>query len=193
MPIGCLSIVPDVMVEVLRGPRRRILDLGIGMGFYGAAIRQWCDMGFVEQFETHITGVEAFDRYHNPAWNLYNVVIHSTIEEFLFPKNLALTFSPTKFDVILLLDVLEHFDCDRGVEVLTKAKTMLLDGGRFIVATPGIFCEQGAVYGNSAEIHRSLWTKEDLEANRFRILCDGVTPDAWGNQMLVGVYTHNPT
>ncbi len=34
-----------------------VLDLGAGMGFYGAVVRQWCDSG-VRPWRTRLVGVE---------------------------------------------------------------------------------------------------------------------------------------
>ena len=66
MPIGCCSLVPAIATQfVLRRPRS-VLDLGVGMGFYGAVVRQWLDGG-VQPWRTRLVGVEGFDAYRSPV------------------------------------------------------------------------------------------------------------------------------
>lgn len=178
MPIGCCSLVPAIATQLQLTRPRLVLDLGIGMGFYGAVVRQWLDLG-VRPWRTKLVGVEGFAGYRNPCWELYDEVIVSPIEDFLE----AVTET---WDAILLLDVLEHFPHAAGREILAAACHQLSPGGLLFVGTPAVCMEQGAAFGNEFERHRSLWTAEEFRESALEILDDG-TADRFGNQMLLAV------
>jgi hypothetical protein len=175
MPIGCFSCVAPVVSKLLERRRGGVLDLGIGMGFYGAVVRQWLDCG-VRPWKTHLVGVEGFEGYRNPAWDLYDRVDVEPIEQVL---KLA-----GGWPAILMLDVIEHFDADQGEEVVSLAVQALAPGGTLIIATPAVHMEQGAAHGNELERHRSLWTPEAFKARGFELLNDG-SPDQYGHYMIV--------
>lgn len=186
MPIGCVSVVPDI-IAILSGksPKpQKILDAGIGFGFYGAAIRQWLDSG-VKPFRTYLLGIEGFSQYRSPCWDLYNYIHTITIQEYLTSELSA----KDRFDAILLNDVLEHFDKGEGRDILLKLTQKLLPGGLLIVSTPAVFMEQGAAHGNDLEVHRSFWEADDLKQLGFKIIIDGrKKADKFGNQMLLAVF-----
>jgi hypothetical protein len=178
MPIGCCSLVPAIATELgLRRPAS-VLDLGIGMGFYGAVVRQWLDLG-VRPWRTKLVGVEGFAAYRNPCWDLYDEVVATPIETFLEPTTEI-------WDAILLLDVLEHFPHAAGEQILAAARHRFAANGCLYVGTPAVWMEQGAAYGNELERHRSLWTAEELRSIGLHVLVDGKT-DPFGNQMLFAV------
>ena len=178
MPIGCCSLVPTIATHLQLARPRSVLDLGIGMGFYGAVVRQWLDLG-VQPWRTKLVGVEGSAAYRNPCWDLYDEVVVAPIEEFLIAAT-------ETWDAILLLDVLEHFPHVAGEQILAAARGRLSLCGQFFVGTPAVWMEQGAVHGNEFERHRSLWTAEELRATGFHVLVDGRT-DHFGNQMLFAV------
>ena len=181
MPIGCCSLVPAIATQfVLRRPRS-VLDLGIGMGFYGAVVRQWLDGG-VQPWRTRLVGVEGFAAYRNPCWELYDEVVESTIEQFV-------ETNADPWDAILVLDVLEHFEHAQGEAILSVLRSRLSPGGRLFVGTPAVWMEQGAANGNELERHRSLWTTDELRTIGFKLLHGGVA-DQFGNQMFLGVATN---
>lgn len=179
MPIGSLSVFATMMDALNKSKPKSVLDLGMGMGIYAAGIRQWCDMGY--GFRTYIEGVEIFEEYKNSSWLLYNDFTVCSIDEYL--KN-----STSKFDCILLMDVIEHFEKQKGFELIENIKQHLEKGGMFYIATPGIFCEQGSVHGNESEKHLSLWSSEDFKNVGFEIITAGKTPDKLGHQMVLVKY-----
>ena len=184
MPIGCCSLVPAITTQLgLRRPNS-VLDLGIGMGFYGAVVRQWLDYG-VRPWRTRLVGVEGFAAYRNPCWDLYDEVVVSSIGDYLVA-------STETWDAILLLDVLEHFEHDEGAQILEAARRRLAPDGRFFVGTPAIWMEQGAVYGNEFERHHSLWTGDELQAAGIDVIRDG-QKDGYGNQMLLAIARSSST
>lgn len=181
MPIGCYSLVPHIAHHVAIHRPARVLDLGIGLGSYGAVVRQWGDLG-ERPWRTYLLGVEAWAAYRNPLWDLYNAVVDCSIQQFLLEQR-------GQFELVLLTDVIEHFDRSDGQAVLDQLKgEVVAPGGSLFVGTPGIFCEQGAVGGNSWEQHRSLWLADDFAKQGFRVIMDG-SPDTFGNQMVLALWT----
>lgn len=178
MPIGCCSLVPAIVTQLTNRRPCSVLDLGVGMGFYGAVVRQWLDFG-VRPWRNRLVGVEGFAAYRNPCWDLYDEVVVSSIGDYLVA-------STETWDAILLLDVLEHFNHDTGLQILGAARRRLSPTGCFFVGTPAIWMEQGAVYGNEFERHRSLWTAAELQSIGFDILVNGQV-DRYGNRMLLAV------
>lgn len=181
MPIGCCSLVPTIATHLHLAHPRSVLDLGIGMGFYGAVVRQWLDLG-VRPWRTRLVGIECFAGYRNPCWDLYDQVIVSPIEAYL-------NQSTEMWDAILLLDVLEHFSHDTGSQLLAAARGRLSQGGQFFVGTPAVWMEQGAAYGNELERHRSLWTAEELREAGLELIDSGER-DRFGNRMLVATQSN---
>lgn len=191
MPIGCVSLVPALVADIhtefcMKQCLSKIffIDLGLGFGMYGAVIRQWFDYG-VKPYRHYIAGVEGFN-YRSPLWDLYDYIHQMTIEQYILLR------SPDKYNVIFLLDVIEHFERPTAVAVVEELKNMLKPKGRLYVGTPGIWCEQGAVYGNELERHRTLWTATQFASMGLSVFrnFDGNTIDPYGNQMLVGMYEH---
>ena len=169
MPIGCYSIVPHVVHLLEQWQPDSILDIGIGNGFYGAAIKQW-----VPSCRT-LVGIEAWGGYRNALWDKY---------DFVHVENLWFSVHCDQYDVALLLDVIEHFGIGNGKKVVEITKQL---GKNVIVATPAIFQAQGAVGGNEYERHRSLWTADMLREQGFRIVLDG-SVNEFGHQMLLGAW-----
>ena len=184
MPIGCCSLVPTIATHFALFQPRSVLDLGIGMGFCGAVVRQWLDRG-VQPWRTRLVGVEGFATYRSPCWDLYDGVVVSSIERFL-------ETNADHWDAILLLDVLEHFEHAQGEAILRVLHSRLSPRGRLFVGTPAVWMEQGAAYGNEFERHRSLRTADDLRASGFELLDNGYA-DKFGNQMLLGTSGNHRT
>lgn len=180
MPIGAYPIIPH-LAHLLRELRpQRILDLGIGSGFFGAVVRQWLDYG-VRPWTTHLVGVEIWAEYGNPLWDLYDLVVVDSIQNYL-------TRNTETFDCVVLGDVLEHFEKEEGYHVMNHITQCLNPNGRLLVATPAVFVRQDATHGNEFERHRCLWSVEELEEIGFRILLDG-QPDAFHSQMIFAEWT----
>ena len=178
MPMGSVSIIPAICHRLSVSRPKHVLDLGIGFGLWGALVRQYVDNG-VTPYATRLVGVEGFEGYRNPNWEHYDRVHVCWIGAFL-------SEAQSTYGAILILDVIEHFDKDGGHHILDMAHDRLSPGGELFVATPAIWMEQGAAYGNELERHRSLWTADEFRAMGFDVLMDG-SPDAWGNQMILAV------
>ena len=177
MPIGSSSVVPFITAELCALAPRNVLDLGCGFGWAGVAVRQWLDAG-VAPWRTRLVGVEGFAAYRAPTWDLYDALHVARIEDWLARAD------GERFDAILLLDVLEHFEREVGEQVLCAARQRLSERGVLLIATPAIWHAQLAEHGNELETHRTLWTAAELRRAGCAILWDGAT-DRWGQAMLV--------
>jgi len=165
MPIGSFTVIPHVAKQLATQRPGRVLDLGIGSGFYGAVVRQWVDLG-VRPWNTFLVGVEAWADYRNPLWDLYDVVVIDTIQGYLARFE-------EQFDSVILGDVLEHFESSEGAALLGQAQARVAPGGTLMVATPAVFVEQSAVDRNELERHRSVWTAADLRSLGFQTVLSG--------------------
>lgn len=80
-----------------------------------------------------------------------------------------------KFDVILMVDLLEHLPKERGLEILAQAQR--LAGRAVVVYTPlkwddnrMAYNEQGGFYqGNDHVLHKSLWDLRDFWPGWVRV------------------------
>lgn len=182
MPLGCTSLIPFIAQDLYHRRPGTVLDVGCGNGLYGALVRNYCgDLEPGASRQTHVVGVEGFARYCNPLWDLYDRVVNLPIEEFL-------SRSSESWDVIILVDVLEHFEAAAGRAVIKELKSRVNPGGVLWVGTPAIWMPQQAVFGNEFERHRSLWTAQELGAAGLQIVMLG-DRDIHGNQMLLGRFT----
>lgn len=114
---------------------------------YGAIIKNY--------IETKITGIERWEKYEHPNWANYDSVLIGKM-----PK--VFTFIHDTYDLIIMTDVIEHFDFKEGREVVNTLKTLLNPKGVLLISTPSVFMKQDAVGGNKLEIHKELWLSDAL-------------------------------
>lgn len=181
MPIGSYAVVPWVVEALWRRQPARVLDLGIGFGFWGAAVRQWLDNG-VQPFRVYLAGVEGFPAYRNPAWSLYHHIWEEPIQRFSWRSTRG---GPAQgWDFIICTDVIEHFTQSQALNMLAVAQTSLAPGGELWVSSPAVFCEQGPEHGNEFERHRTFWGPAEMRAAGLEVVWDG-QPDAWQHRMVI--------
>lgn len=180
MPIGSFTVIPYVAKQLATRRPGRVLDLGIGSGFYGAVVRQWVDLG-VRPWRTFLTGVEVWAEYRNPLWDLYDVIVVATIQDYLSRFR-------DLFDCVILGDVLEHFPSEDGLLLLEQLQARVAPSGLLVVATPAVFVEQVSVYGNEFERHRSIWSAAQLESLGFRTVLSGEEPQVAFDPMVLSFW-----
>ena len=64
-----------------------------------------------------------------------------------------------RYDLVLLIDVLEHFSKEEGVWLLNN---LLSNNKGILISTPKKPTAQKDVFENIFETHKSLWKKEEL-------------------------------
>ena len=172
MPIGSHSCFIRVNLCVLATNPQTILDLGIGYGMNGAGIRNWYSK------DVHITGIEGFEKYRNPMWDLYTEVLIRDIRDFL---QYCVAFEEF-YDMVIMTDVLEHFTKEEGIEILKMIAFITKKAA--VVSTPAIWFDQEAVNENELERHHCVWSVDEFKEQGWGIVQDG-SPDYLGHQMII--------
>jgi len=94
-----------------------------------------------------------------------------------------LPFKPNSFDVILLLDVIEHLEKENSYNVLEQSKAITKD--KIIILTPlwwttnekNVLDPKSPYYENTFNYHKSKWVREDLP--EFTHFLFGDTPEEY--------------
>lgn len=138
-----------------------ILDVGAGFGKFGVLCREYLELWdgrYQYTFKRKIDCVEAFGEYITP--------LHKFIYDKIYVADIAKLINELHYtyDLVLLIDVLEHFEKQQGTDLLNK----LLDKNKgVLVSTPKEFFAQGPGFGNDYEIHKSHWSTQELEEFGF--------------------------
>jgi hypothetical protein len=134
-----------------------VLDVGVGFGKYGVLCREYLDLwdGREEysQFLRRIDGVEVFADYITP--------LHKYVYDKVYTQDILLAADNLDFryDLVLLIDVLEHLKKSDGELLLRK---MSIRHRGVLISTPKKVSSQKNAFNNSYETHRSQWTKGDI-------------------------------
>lgn len=147
---------------------KSVLDIGVGFGKYGVLCREYlelwkdhseCPSGFqglfaFRQFRCRIDGIEVCHRYLTP--------LHDHIYDQIFQGDALQVLSTMNrhYELILLIDILEHFKFDDGLKVLQMCSEI---ADNVLVSTPREFKPQNPEFGNEYEIHRSHWEIDDFD------------------------------
>jgi 2-polyprenyl-3-methyl-5-hydroxy-6-metoxy-1,4-benzoquinol methylase len=107
-----------------------VLDVGSGFGKYGVLCREYLELWdgrYEYEFLRRIDGVEVFENYITP--------LHKYIYNNIYTENIInlvnnLDYS---YDLVLLIDVLEHFSKEEGISLLNN---LLKKNKGVLVSTP---------------------------------------------------------
>lgn len=177
MPSSYHEQIPIIIDILLRIKPASLLDVGVGFGKYGFLAREYLeiwdnDKGY-GSFKIRIDGVEPFARYITPCHEyIYNNIYNMDILEFVKEQKMG-------YDLVLLIDVLEHIDKDEGKKLL---QILLRKNRNILISTPKVFNKQGEVFGNKYEVHRSFWKKKELLSFKSGI----VIPFKWSHIVFLG-------
>jgi hypothetical protein len=156
MPFSNPDHIPAIIHLACAVQPLKILDVGIGMGAYGFLLRQYLDIAREQlnssQWRVRIDGIEVFEGYRNPVWDYaYDQVLIGDVRDII-P-------SMEPYDLILMADVLEHFDLPEARRLIAQS----LKRARVVIAsTPNREHPQGAWAGNEAERHHCLLSAADF-------------------------------
>jgi hypothetical protein len=152
MPTSDYHAVSSIMGEIQRLSPASVLELGVGFGKFGVLCREILDARFGrcrrDQWQTLIHGWEIWREYDNPCWDVYDQVVRANFANAPF----------TEFDLVLMIDSLEHLSPDSGRSLL---RDLVKHNRHVIVSVPNGRMDQGETYGNAAEAH--LWTFNGVE------------------------------
>jgi hypothetical protein len=132
--------------------------VGIGFGKYGFLCREYLELWGKKEnygkFEKIIDGIEVFEKYLTPTHRfIYNEILIGDAKDIV--KKLS-----RRYDLVLLIDVLEHFSKEEGGEMI---KDILDHNESVLISVPRDIGDQEDVFGNKHETHRAQWTTQDLK------------------------------
>jgi SAM-dependent methyltransferase len=167
MPTSHFSQISKIVEIIFRLRPVSVLDVGIGYGKYGMLAREYLEFGIgykpFQERRIKIDGIEAFPDYIGDGQRFYYDNIYQGEALEILPRL-------GSYDLILLVDVLEHFEREQGIALLEACAKK---SQHTIVSTPHDIGVQGAVYGNEFERHRYQWKKSDFaifkDVTYFRI------------------------
>jgi len=91
------------------------------------------------------------------------VKAHNVYDDVLLVDGKYLPFRDFSFDIVLVIEVIEHMDKTRGHELLDEAERVARE--KVIVSTPLL----GARYWYSKQHHTSRWTSRDLRKRGYTV------------------------
>jgi hypothetical protein len=157
MPSSQYQQINEIVESIIVADPKSILDIGAGFGKYGALAREYLELQdnawAKADWKRRIDAIEGFERYITP--------FHKYIYDNIFIGNAQDIVPSLKdhYDLILLIDIIEHFEKDEGIKLINNC---LKISDNILLSTPHKFFAQRDVYGNSMETHRSLWAKGDF-------------------------------
>ncbi|HEY3215263.1 MAG TPA: class I SAM-dependent methyltransferase [Candidatus Eisenbacteria bacterium] len=141
--------IPHVLDVIASERPDTLLDVGAGYGKYGCLAREYAN-------PTRVDGVDAV----LPRFPVYD---HFTLVD-LRELDGGLPLEAPRYDLALLVDVIEHLEKEEGHRLLA---VLLRRARRVLVATPWGFRAQ-EVTGSPFETHRSGWFPWDFW-RRYRV------------------------
>lgn len=175
MPFSQSSQLSAILGFIESAQPKSVLDVGVGFGQYGFLARtnlEHFNLFEVDgmnakqrpksQWQIVIDGIEGFAPYITPVHDYAYNEIHIGDALEILPE------LDRQYDLILAIDILEHFHKPQGMDFLTQLINKSL--GHVVVSTPKEFIEQHEE-ANPYEDHRSHWTEAELmDAGYTRIL-----------------------
>lgn len=179
MPFSHSAQISSIVGFAERLQPRSVLDVGVGMGQYGFLLRNNLEHEHLfeidgaharqrprEDWRVRIDGIEGYAGYLTPvhAWAYNTVQIGDALA--LLP-----TIASRSYELVLVIDVLEHFEKADGQRLLAQCRRIAARAA--LISTPKAFHAQH-VPANPLEDHRSVWGADELAAAGFGTLL----PDA---------------
>lgn len=160
MPTSPPYQLNEIIYTVMIYDPMSILDIGIGFGKYGFLLREylefWNGNRNYKNWKKQIDGIEIFEEYITPLHNfIYNrIYVGNAVE--LLPE------LEKKYDLILLIDVIEHLNYENGLRLLEECKKRARN---VLISTPRDIGTQKDEFNNQYETHIFQWKKKYF--NRF--------------------------
>ncbi len=178
MPTSQHHQISDICDVIYWVRPARLLDVGVGFGKYGLLAREylelWDGREEYDAWEHRIDGIEAYAAYLKP-WQraLYD---HLYVGD---AKDVVPTLE-VRYDLVLLIDVLEHFTREDGAALLEALRAR---ADNLLIATPKDIGHQGEdAFHNTYEAHRGQWHRRDFSLYEERL----VIPNPYSWLVLLG-------
>lgn len=160
MPTSTYVHLPVVAEYLMRIRPASVLDIGVGNGKMGFIARDLLDVMLGgryrrDEWQLRLDGIEVFGTYIQPH--------HRAIYDDIYIGDaLDVIDGLGQYDLIIVGDVLEHFERAPAQLMLQKCRVHAMKG--IILSIPlGERWTQADIYGNEHERHRSFWNREDFE------------------------------
>jgi hypothetical protein len=159
MPTSTYAHINTVVTYLQAVRPASILDIGLGNGKMGYIARDLLDVMLGERYarkdwQVRIDGIEAYEPYiqaHQRA--IYDSIYVGDAFDVIDTLG--------TYDMIIIGDVLEHFDRPRAERFLDKAAAHTSKA--ILLSIPlGEKWTQDDIYGNDYERHRSFWKVEEF-------------------------------
>ena len=164
MPTGYHQNISTIVSLVLEINPKSVLDIGPGFGKYGMLSREFLEIWNSQNYPkkdwtTRIDAVEVFSDYITPVHEyIYDKIYVGDVRDIMSGLKI-------KYDLIFLIDVLEHFTKEGGEQLIKKLKEK---SKLILISVPKVVCEQSAVCNNLYESYKSEWSKKELINNGAR-------------------------
>lgn len=164
MPSSHWYQLNEIMELIIFTQPKSIFDIGIGFGKYGFLSREYLELfDGREKYNDWIRTIDGIEIFPN-----YLSALNKKIYDKIYLGD-VLNILPTldkKYDLILLIDILEHFNYDDGIKLL---KICEQKGSNTIISTPKQYFKQREMFGNPSEIHKFLYKKKHFKIfkNKF--------------------------
>ena len=159
MPSSYPQLISPILEIIRSAQPQSVLDIGIGFGKFGFLCREylelWDGRNKYGDWQKRIDGIEAFPQYVTPLQKqIYDNIYVGDARE-LVPK------LDHYYDLILLIDVIEHFSLEDGHRLLHQCAK---HSRGCIISTPLTVSAQEDAFDNPYEIHKSQWTQNQFSA-----------------------------
>lgn len=148
--------ISTVVKIITRINPNSLLDIGVGFGKYGLLAREYLENGEQQKIKWlhRIDGIEVFRSNEN--------VIYQYIYDSIYMGDVCTLLSQLDlhYDMIIMIDVLEHFTFKEGEELL---QTLLEKTDYVLISTPKDIGTQGVLHENHFEVHKAQWKKKSLK------------------------------
>ena len=161
MPSSHSNQINEIIKIAVAVQPQSVLDIGVGFGKYGFLMREYLDLAIANECKEgeftrtkRIDGIEAFPDYiGNLQRSIYDNI-------FLGDASKIAEELDHTYDLILLIDVFEHFEHEQGLKLL---EVLRKKSRNILISTPQHVQEQGAEYGNAFETHQFEWEKKHYQ------------------------------
>lgn len=154
----CIPTIAGVARQILPAS---VLDVGVGFGKYGVLFREYLEIWEMRnvgdydrsRWKTRIDGIEATAEYLTPLHEyIYDKIHIGDVRTIIDSLGL--------YDVVIMGDVLEHFDKQAGTELL---EALYAHTNKCLLLTfPENCAINHNVLENPFESHRSSWSRKDF-------------------------------
>lgn len=162
MPTSHSNQINEIVHIIRMVNPQKLLDIGIGFGKYGFLAREylelWDGREKYNDWKRKIDGIEIFEDYITDLQRfIYNTIFIGNAIDIL--PNLK-----EHYDLILLIDVLEHFNKEDGIKLL---KECIEHSDNILISVPNDIGNQKDAFGNIYETHKFQWeTKHFTEISK---------------------------